>query len=38
MNQRFRPIHALAFHPNMMMLASSSFDGNIAVRLIQNTL
>ncbi|CAM0135452.1 unnamed protein product [Umbelopsis sp. WA50703] len=31
MNQRFRPIHALAFHPNMMMLASSSFDGNIAI-------
>jgi regulator-associated protein of mTOR len=24
-------IHSLAFHPNMMMLASTGFDGNITV-------
>lgn len=30
-SQRPNSMHALAFHPNMMMLASSNLDGNITV-------
>ncbi|CAO3678856.1 unnamed protein product [Umbelopsis vinacea] len=31
MSQRPSSTHALAFHPNMMMLASSNLDGNITI-------
>jgi len=30
-SQRPNSMHALAFHPNMMMLASSNLDGNITI-------